>query len=284
VKLATTHLDGATRAGIVDGDELILLPYADVGEALSSGPDWASRLPEEGGERRATDELRLAAPVLRPEKIICAGLNYPDHAAEANLAVPDYPPLFAKFWRSLIGPTDDIGLPANSDAVDWEVELTVVIGQPVRYADEEEAREAIAGYTLMNDVSMRDWQLRTSEFLQGKTFEGSTPLGPAVITLDDLDDPEDLQIICSVDGEEVQNASTGQMVVSPTRLVAYISEFITLVPGDIVATGTPSGVGGARKPPIYLQPGQTLSTSNKDIGELTNRCVSADRVGSRVAR
>jgi acylpyruvate hydrolase len=280
MKLATAHLNGATRAGVVDGEELVLLPYADVGEALSSSDQWKETLPAAGGERRSLSDLRLASPVLRPEKIICAGLNYPDHAAEANLGIPDYPPLFAKFWRSLVGPSDHIQLPANSDAVDWEVELAVVIGKPVRQADLEGAKEAIAGYTLMNDVSMRDWQLRTTEFLQGKTFEASSPLGPYVVTLDEFDNPDSLRITCSVDGESMQDGSTGDMVVGPAALVSYISEFITLVPGDIIATGTPAGVGGARKPPLYLQAGQTVVSSSEEIGTLTNLCVASGPEGS----
>lgn len=273
MRLITARISGETRAGRIEGDEAVLLPYGDAAEAIGSSESWMSDLAKLDGERHPLDSLSLAPAVPRPEKIICIGLNYPAHAKEANLAVPEYPPLFAKFWRSLVGPTDDIILPDNSDAVDWEAELCVVVGKFAHRVDEAEARDAVAGYTIMNDVSMRDWQLRTTEFLQGKTFERSSPLGPAVVTPDELGDPAALRVTCELDGQLVQDASTSEMVVGPTEAISYISQFITLAPGDVIATGTPSGVGGARKPPMYMTDGQTLSTSIEGLGTLSNRCV-----------
>jgi acylpyruvate hydrolase len=271
MRLVSACTDGQMRAGVIDGDEVVLLPYRDVGETLRE-QDWATRVPQLDGERVALSALELAPVVPHPEKIICAGLNYETHADEANLSIPDYPPLFAKFWRSLIGPSDNIQLPSNSDCVDWEIELAVVIGSSARFVDEAGGVAAIAGYTVMNDVSMRDWQLRTSEFLQGKTFEASSPFGPELVTLDEFDNPEALQLSCEVDGVTRQLASTADMVVTPGQLVAYISQFITLVPGDVIATGTPGGVGGAMVPPVYLRDGQIVRSWIEGIGEMMNRC------------
>lgn len=279
MRLTTVRIDGALRCGRIDGEELTLLPYEDVGAALGN-PDWKSELPEIDGPAMPLGEADLAPVVPRPEKIIGVGLNYPSHADEAQLPVPDFPPLFAKFWRSLIGPRDDINLPASSKAVDWEVELAVVIGRPTRRCSEAEAVDAIAGFTVINDVSMRDWQQRTSEFLQGKTFEATAPVGPSLVTLDEFDDPRSLQMTCELDGAMMQEASTSEMILPPEKLVSYISEIITLMPGDVIATGTPGGVGGARTPPRYLAPGQTVRTTLEHVGELVNVCVSEDLAGS----
>jgi acylpyruvate hydrolase len=279
VRLTTVRIDGACRAARLDGDRLTLLPYDDVAAALAV-PAWRRELAAIDGPSLALEEADLAPVIPRPEKIVGVGLNYPSHAREAKLPVPDYPPLFAKFWRSLIGPNDPIALPANSDAVDWEVELAVVIGSRARHCDEREALDAIAGFTIINDISMRDWQMRTSEFLQGKTFERSAPLGPWLATLDELDDVDALRLTCELDGVVMQEASTAEMIVSPARLVSYISEIVTLVPGDVIATGTPGGVGGAMDPPYFLSHGQTLRSSLEGVGELVNLCVAESDGGA----
>ena len=273
MRLATIRTEGATRAARVDGESATLLPFADVGEVLASGEDWNSRAAVDG-ETVALSSVELAPVVPRPEKIVCVGLNYRAHAAEANLDLPEYPILFAKYWRSLIGPADDLVLPGNSDKVDWEAELGLVIGGPVRHADSEAARTAIAGYTVVNDISMRDWQRRTSQFLQGKTFERSTPAGPFLVTPDELDDPGRLHMTCTVDDEVMQDAFTDDLVFSPIEIVSYVSGIITLAPGDLIATGTPGGVGGARRPSIFLKAGQTVRTKIDGVGELVNRCVA----------
>jgi acylpyruvate hydrolase len=274
MRLATIRTDGGTRAGRVDGDAVSLLPFDDVGELLSSGADWAQRAAAGGGEDVALSGVSLAPVVPRPEKIVCVGLNYRAHAAEAKLDLPDYPILFAKYTRSLIGAGDDLVLPGNSDKVDWEAELGLVIGTEVRHADLATAEAAIAGYTVINDVSMRDWQRRTSQFLQGKTFERSTPAGPYLVTPDELEDPRRLHLTCTVDDEVMQDAFTDDLVFSPAEVVSYISAIITLVPGDLIATGTPGGVGGARRPQVFLAPGQTMRTKIDGVGELVNRCVA----------
>src|SRR5690606_35490011 len=219
----------------------------------------AERFPGEGTVPLA--EADHAPLVPAPEKVVCVGTNYRDHCEEVGLPVPEHPPLFAKYHRALVGPFDDIELPAASDAVDWEAELGVVIGSPVRRAGEDEALAAIAGYTIVNDVSMRDWQMRTSQFLQGKTFERSTPVGPFLVTPDEVDHARSLRIRCQVDGEVMQDSDTTRLVFSPAAIVRYVSTIITLVPGDLIATGTPAGVGMAPRPPRYLADGQVLTTT-----------------------
>ncbi|HET6449594.1 MAG TPA: fumarylacetoacetate hydrolase family protein, partial [Conexibacter sp.] len=212
-----------------------------------------------------------------------SGANYMAHLDEVGLPAPDYPTLFAKYSCALIGPNDDIVLPPNSDAVDWEVELALVIGAPLRHASEDEVLDAVAGYTILNDVTMRDWQLRTSQFLQGKTFEAATPVGPFLVTPEEVDHGRSLAIECAVDGEVMQSAKTSDMLFSIPHVLSYISQFITLLPGDLVATGTPAGVGAARKPPVYLTAGKTLTSTVEGLGEQVNRCVAPDGVPAAAA-
>jgi acylpyruvate hydrolase len=183
--------------------------------------------------------------------------------------LPEYPTLFAKYGRALIGAYDDIALPAVSEAMDWEAELGVVIGTSVRHADRDAARAAIAGYTVVNDVTARDWQYRTAQWLQGKTFEATTPVGPWLVTPDGFAGGT---LRCRVDNELVQEADTGDLVFDPVDLVAYVSSIITLVPGDLIATGTPGGVGHARAPARYLGDGAVVVTQIDGIGECRNVC------------
>ena len=203
---------------------------------------------------------------------MCVGLNYRTHILEMGRELPEHPTLFAKFTDALVGATDDIFLPPESSAMDWEAELAVVIGRSVRRADDDQAAAAIAGFTVINDVTMRDWQFRTREWLQGKTFEGTTPLGPVLVTPDELHGGvrPSLPMTCAVNGEIVQQADTGDLVFDPVALVRYVSTIGTLRPGDIIASGTPGGVGHARTPPRYLHAGDTVVTKIDGIGQLTN--------------
>jgi acylpyruvate hydrolase len=273
VKLATVRQNGGHRAARVDGEELVLLPFDDVGALLASGPDWQERAAVDG-EAVPLDGVSFAPLVPRPEKIFCVGLNYYTHAREANLADPDHPVLFAKFSRALIGAEDDIVLPAVSDRVDWEVELTVVIGRPLRHAAEDEVQAGIAGYTIANDVSMRDWQTRTSQFLAGKTFEASTPLGPYLVTPDEAAGGEALQMDLTVDGEVRQHEGTDGMIFNVNQLVSDISSIITLMPGDLILTGTCAGVGHCMSPQQYLTPGSVVEATIEHLGSQRNRCVA----------
>jgi acylpyruvate hydrolase len=275
MRLATVRTPGGTVAVRIEDEHVVGLDAPDVG-ALLRDPNWRIRAQQAGPVGDHNAAIQYAPTVLTPEKIICVGLNYRQHIAEMGRDIPQYPALFAKYSRSLIGAYDDIVLPAASSAVDWEAELGIVIGAPARCASTDQAAEAIAGYTVVNDVTMRDWQYRTPEWLQGKTFEASTPVGPWLVTQDEAGTPA-FDLACRLDGEVVQSANTGDLVFSPADLVAYISEFITLMPGDLIATGTPGGVGHARTPPRYLQPGSLLETSIAGVGRLANRVVDTTR-------
>jgi acylpyruvate hydrolase len=275
VKLATIRIPGSapesTRAARVDDDGYVDLGYADVG-ALLAQDGWRAQAASATGTTYAGDDVEFAPLVTRPGKILCVGLNYRNHILEMGRELPEAPTLFAKYAESLIGARDDIVLAPESDQVDWEAELTVVVGAPVRRATAEQAENAIAGFTALNDVTMRDWQYRTKQWLQGKTFEATTPLGPVLVTPDELPGgmAPALTMTASVDGEVVQKADTSDLVFGPVELVQYISTIITLQPGDVIATGTPGGVGHARKPARYLTDGSRLVTEISGIGRLDN--------------
>ena len=270
MKLATIRSDGATRAVRIDGDEAVEIGAADVGELLRTD-DWLAVASTADGARRPVEGLDYAPVVPNPDKIICVGLNYRAHILEMGRELPEHPTLFAKYRQTLIGANDDIVLPAVSEQIDWEAELAVIVGAPARHVSVEEASSRIAGYSVLNDVSVRDYQNRTLQWLQGKTFEGTTPVGPWLVTVDEAAEPS-REITCEVDGEQMQKADTGDLVFDPATLVSYISTIITLEPGDIIATGTPGGVGLARTPPRFLADGSTVVTRIAGVGELRNRC------------
>ncbi len=267
MRLATIRTAGGTRAVRIEGDNVVDLGLPDVG-ALLALPDWRARAAADGPTRPGGD-LDFAPVVPRPSKILCVGLNYSSHILEMGRELPTHPTLFAKFTPALVGARDDIVLPAASASMDWEAELAVVVGAPLRHASATAARAAIAGYTVLNDVTARDWQYRTTQWLQGKTFADTTPVGPYLVT--DIDDP-DLALSCLVDGEVVQSARTGDLVFDPPALLAYISTVVPLEPGDLIATGTPGGVGHARSPKRYLADGAVLTTRIDGLGECVNTC------------
>jgi acylpyruvate hydrolase len=275
MRLVTIRTPGGTRAARVDGDRVVELDAPDVGAVLEAGVETV-REGGRGGEGTPLTDVDLAPLVPRPSKIICLGLNYRSHIEEMGAELPEHPTLFAKFAASLIGAQDPIRIPAASKAVDWEAELAFVIGRRVRnVSSDDEARAAIGGYTICNDVSMRDWQWRTTEWLQGKTWEGSTPVGPALVTPDEVDHAADLALSCDVDGEVMQEARTSDLLFKPADIVRYVSTILTLEPGDIISTGTPSGVGAGRQPAKFLQPGNVVRTRIEGLGELVNECVKA---------
>jgi acylpyruvate hydrolase len=271
MRFATIRTDQGTTAAQLDGDVLIPLEAADVGEMLAGG---APGRPREGAAPVPVSEADFAPVVTRPGKVICVGLNYRSHILETARELPAYPTLFAKFAETLMGPRDDLVLPSVSERVDWEAELGVVIGRPVYRATPEEAAAAIAGYTVINDVSMRDWQRRTLQWLQGKMFQHSTPAGPYLVTPDEAGDAADLEVRCEVDGTVMQQSRTSDLLFKPAQIVSYASQVITLRPGDLIATGTPGGVGAARQPPVFLQPGNLMRTSIEGLGECLNQCVA----------
>jgi acylpyruvate hydrolase len=270
MRFATIRTGTGTTAARLDGDMLVPLAAADVGEFLAGGGTAAERA---GADPVPAADADFAPVVPRPQKILCAGLNYRTHIKETGRELPEYPTLFAKFADTLMGPADDLVLPAVSHRVDWEAELGVIIGKPIKRGTPEEATAAIAGYTVTNDVSMRDWQRRTLQWLQGKMFERSTPAGPYLVTPDEVGDARDLEIACEVDGVVMQLARTSDLLFSAAEIIAYASQAITLQPGDLILTGTTGGVGDARKPPVYLRPGNVLRTRVEGIGECVNRCV-----------
>lgn len=276
MRFVTIRTATGTRAGRVEAGEVVELDWPDVGALIRSGDGWEKRGAVDG-TRHDYRALELAPPVLAPSAIVCVGRNYAAHAAEVRAELGDHPTLFAKFPSALLGPTDHLVLPRHSDQVDWEVEIAFVVGRRGRDLDESQARAAIGAYTVANDVSMRDWQRRTSQFLQGKTFEASTPIGPELVTPDELPrEVEDgLALACQVDEKVVQSGSTADMVFTPAVIAAYLSCFMTLEPGMLVLTGTPDGVGVAQDPPMFLRPGQVLRSSVEGLGELVNHCVPA---------
>jgi 2-keto-4-pentenoate hydratase/2-oxohepta-3-ene-1,7-dioic acid hydratase in catechol pathway len=227
-------------------------------------------------KRLDSDAVRLMAPVPEPGKVICIGLNYADHAAESGSPIPATPVVFSKFVTAVRGHGDSIVLPKVSRKVDYEAELVVVIGKAGRYIPEESAYDHVAGYTCGHDVSARDWQLERAggQWLMGKTFDSFAPLGPELVTPDEVGDPGRLDICLRLNGVAMQKSNTRQLIFTVAQLIAYISQVCTLQPGDVVFTGTPPGVGVARKPPVFLKPGDVVEVEIEKIGILRNPVVA----------
>jgi 2-keto-4-pentenoate hydratase/2-oxohepta-3-ene-1,7-dioic acid hydratase in catechol pathway len=218
----------------------------------------------------ALDAVRLLAPVPRPGKVIGIGLNYRDHAAESGQPIPTAPILFPKFANSVIGPGQAIVIPPETAEPDYEAELGVVIGRTAHRVAEDDALSYVAGYTCVNDVSARDLQFESSQWMLGKAIDTFLPCGPWLVTADEIPDPQALAVRLTLNGEELQSSSTAQMVFGVAELVASLSRTMTLEPGDLIATGTPPGVGFARKPPIWLRDGDEVSVEVERVGTLTN--------------
>lgn len=272
MRLATLRLgDGGTVAARRDGEDwLPIAGAADVGELLRD-PNWRDRAGRSEGAPIAASEAVPLAVIPQPGKILCCGLNYASHISEMGRELPQHPTLFAKFAQTLAGPLDDIAIPPEDSAIDWEAELVIVVGRGGRRIPREQAAEHIAGYTIANDISMREWQFRTIEWLQGKIWDRSTPLGPELVTPDEL--RGDARIQTFIDGEMMQDGRIDDLVHGPEFLVSYISTITELQPGDLILTGTTGGVGRARTPQRYLEPGETLETRIEGIGSLRNRLV-----------
>jgi acylpyruvate hydrolase len=272
MRFATVRTASGTSAARLEGDDLVLLKSSDVGALLAEGDLDRAGHDEAGGSIKVAD-ADFATLVTRPSKVFCVGLNYRSHILETGNTLPEYPTLFAKFTAALIGAHDDIILPSVSERADWEVEICVVIGSPLRHASPEEAQLGIAGYTVLNDISIRDYQRRTSQWLQGKTFEHTTPVGPYLVTGDEIGDGLDLEVRCEVDGEVMQLDRTSELVFGALDVVTYCSDVLTLQPGDLLSLGTTGGVGDARDPKVSLKAGQVVRTSIEGIGECVNTCV-----------
>jgi len=217
-----------------------------------------------------SDDERLGSPVARPSKILCIGLNYADHARETNAPIPPEPVLFMKSTTSLAGPNDDIVIPKNSVKTDWEVELAVVIGKKASYVTEEEASGHIAGYLLHNDVSEREFQLeRNGTWDKGKGCDTFAPMGPFMATADEIADPDNLRLWLDVNGKRMQDGNTSNFIFKVPFIISYVSQFMTLLPGDVISTGTPAGVGLGFNPPVYLKPGDVVTLGIDHLGTAT---------------
>ena len=222
------------------------------------------------------EAVRLCAPVPRPGKLVCVGLNYRDHAAESKLAVPERPVLFSKFATSVIGAGDAIVVPAGSQKVDYEAELAIVIGRRTKGVNRDAASAAILGYTIVNDVSARDFQFADGQWQRGKSCDTFAPMGPSIVTAGEIAAPQRLAIRLCVNGKTLQSSSTDQMIFGAVEIVEYISQTITLEPGDVIATGTPPGVGFARQPPVFLQPGDVVEIEIDGLGVLRNTVAAGE--------
>jgi 2-keto-4-pentenoate hydratase/2-oxohepta-3-ene-1,7-dioic acid hydratase in catechol pathway len=228
-----------------------------------------------GGLPRVESSVRLGAPICRPSKIVCIGLNYRDHAAETGQEVPSEPVIFFKATSSLVGPNDNVVIPKGATKLDWEVELAFVIGKEARYVARQNALDHVAGYALHNDYSERAFQLeRGGQWVKGKSADTFAPLGPFLATRDEVPDPGHLGLWLTVNGGTRQKSNTEQMVFGVADLVSYVSEFMTLLPGDVISTGTPPGVGLGMKPPVYLKPGDVVALGIRGLGESQQEVVA----------
>ena len=261
------------RPGVVEGDNVrVLEHFPDTVAAIAAGVDGVRKSPK--GVPVPLDKVKLHAPIPRPPKVICIGLNYRDHAIESNMPIPTTPVVFSKFSNTVIAPGENVVIPSNTEKPDFEAELAFVMGQCPRHVAKEDAMKYIFGYTIVNDVSARDFQLQTSQWLVGKTFPTFCPMGPWIVTADEIADPHNLRIGLRIDGETVQDSSTKELIFGIPELIAHLSSIVNFEPGDVVSTGTPPGVGMGRKPPRWLKPGETMTVFIEGIGELTNPCVA----------
>jgi len=274
--------DGTPAPGVMMQDTVISLKSAGFpdliavlaggAEALAQIENWIYEPPAEA--QLPIGSVTLLAPIPRPPKFICVGLNYRDHAIESGLPIPEIPVIFSKFSNTVIGPGAPIVLPKNSTKPDYEAELAFVIGKPGRHVPAEKWREHVAAYTIVNDVSARDFQMATSQWLMGKTFDTFAPMGPYLVTADEIADPHVLDIGLTINGEVLQNSNTRELIFRIPELVAHLSSVMTLETGDVVSTGTPPGVGFARKPPRFLRPGDDVVVHVQGLGELRNPVVA----------
>jgi len=279
MRLGTARTSRGDRVILDNGEDTKLLRFPTLAAALTAGilddPDGFD------GDRVANvNDLELGPAVGAPGKVICVGHNFRQHILEMGHGLPDHPNVFSKFAEALIGPYDPIVLNPDAEDWDWEAELALVIAKPARRVSTDDAHDFIAGYTVANDISARDWQRRGSQWLLGKTFEQTTPIGPWLVTTEEVDPNDGLTITCTVDGVEKQRSTTSDLLFGPAFLVSYLSQVLTLQPGDVVLTGTPAGVGAARSPVEWLTAGQTVTTEITGLGRLSNVCVAPDAVST----
>jgi 2-keto-4-pentenoate hydratase/2-oxohepta-3-ene-1,7-dioic acid hydratase in catechol pathway len=279
MRFVTFAVDGKPRPGVISGQtvsDLSTAGFASLLDLIESGDDGrakAEKLAASGGGY-SLDKVKLLAPIPRPRKLICVGLNYRDHAAETNSEIPSVPTIFNKFATAVIAPGDNIVLPKVSQSPDYEAEFAFVIGRGGRNIAGADWPKHVFGYTIVNDVSARDYQRATTQWLMGKTFDTFAPIGPWIVSADEIADPHDLDIQLEIGGERLQNSNTRELIFKIPDLIAYLSSVFTLEPGDIVSTGTPAGVGVARKPPRFLRAGDDVVVRIQSIGELRNPVIA----------
>ena len=246
-------------------------------DVLAGAPEARAKIEswvKSSGAPVALSSVTLLAPIPRPPKLICVGLNYRDHAIESKMEIPKVPTIFSKFPSAVIAAGQPIVLPKNSTQPDYEAEFAYVIGRGGRHIPAERWQEHVFGYTIINDVSARDFQMASSQWLMGKTFDTFAPMGPHIVSADEISDPHALDISLTINGEVLQHSNTRELIFKIPELVAFLSSVFTLEPGDIVSTGTPAGVGAARKPPRFLRPGDDVVVRVERIGELRNPVVA----------
>ncbi|MCP5057895.1 MAG: fumarylacetoacetate hydrolase family protein [bacterium] len=290
MKLATFTEDNRTRVGVVVEDGIVDLSTAapdlpdEMTRLLSGGPDAlaAAARAAKGAPTLRLADVHLESPVLRPPKILAIGLNYADHVAESGMETPKLPLVFNKQSTSVVGPGDPFHMPRASSSLDYEGELGVVIGQRCRHVPKERAAEVIAGLTVVNDVTVRDWQLRTPTWTIGKSFDTHCPTGPWIVTNDELPDPHCLDIKTWVNGELRQSSNTKHLIFSCFDLIEHLSTAFTLEPGDLIATGTPSGIGLGMKPPQLLKVGDVVKVAIDGVGELENTVIEEPADTTRI--
>jgi acylpyruvate hydrolase len=266
------HGGGYVDVGEAAADER----FAALGSFLAAGPaamEAARGLQDRDGREYGPPDFAPAVPA--PERILCLGLNYGEHAIEGGRAVPTWPDAFVRGRQTVLGPYADLARPALTRSFDYEGELGIVIGAGGRYIPASKAIDAIAGFTVLNDASVRDWQRAGTQWMPGKNFDGTMPIGPEIVTPDEAD-ISDVALTTRLNGQVMQHARTSQMLVDVPSTVEFFSSFTTLLPGDVIATGTPGGVGFARKPPVWLEPGDVVEITIEGVGTIRNRVVAED--------
>ena len=280
MRLVTFSQGNGPRPGLVVGDviaDLTKVGYKDLVSFLEDGDkavSAAKKLATSPGDAVKRTQVKIHAPLLAPPKFICIGLNYRDHAIESGMEIPKTPTVFTKYNNTIIGTGDAIEIPPVSSKVDYEVELAFVIGKKGKNIPAEKWQEYVFGYTIVHDVSARDYQMATSQWTIGKTFDTFGPMGPEIVAKDEVADPHNLRISLELNGQVLQDSNTSQFIFPIPDLVEYLSKVMTLVPGDIISTGTPPGVGFARKPPVFMKPGDEVVCRVEKLGELRNPCIA----------
>ncbi|HMF75813.1 MAG TPA: fumarylacetoacetate hydrolase family protein [Bryobacteraceae bacterium] len=285
MRFLTFEKDGQARPGLVTSNHTVvdlspagissLLDLIEKGpEGIAAAGQYANTAIKESVPQHALSGLKLLAPIPRPRKLLCVGLNYRDHAIETNSEIPTVPTIFCKLATSVIGPGDNIVLPKVSKSPDYEAEFAFIIGRGGRHIKAEDWAQHVFGYTIVNDVSGRDYQKATSQWLMGKSFDTFAPMGPWIVTADEIPDPHNVDVQIEINGEQLQNSNTRELIFKIPDLIAFLSSVFTLEPGDIVSTGTPAGVGVARTPQRFLRPGDDVVVKIPAIGELRNPVVA----------